>query len=66
MLVQWEANKVVSVTTNFENNSVLKTIGYAISKTKEKNADQPKIISTYNKHMGGVDKKDGLRSNCQE
>lgn len=59
MLVQWKDNKVVTVGTNFEDNSVTSTKRWCKEGKTQKNIPQPKVISSYNKGMGGVDKMDG-------
>lgn len=60
LLVQWKDNKVVSLASNFETNDTVTTSRWdRVSKTK-KALPQPKMVATYNKGMGGVDKLDNL------
>lgn len=48
-LVQWKDNKVVTLTSNVENDSNF-----------NKGISQPKLITNYNKEMGDVDKMNRL------
>ncbi|KAI4455521.1 transposase is4 [Holotrichia oblita] len=58
--MQWKDNKVVSIASNFEDNSIGNVTRWdRVSKSK-KNLPRPKIVAGYNKGMGGVDKLDGL------
>lgn len=60
LLVQWKDNKVVSMASNFEGIDIVNASRWdRVSKSK-KNIPQPKMISSYNKGMGGVDKLDSL------
>lgn len=60
LLVQWKDNKVVYIASNFEGVDAVNTSCWdRVSKSK-RNISQPKTISSYNKHMGEVDKLDSL------
>ena len=64
MAVKWHDNKCVTVATN---HSTVEPLGKAKrwNKTKKAMVDvpQPKVIGTYNAHMGGVDILDRFLSN---
>lgn len=60
LLVQWKDNKVVSIASNFEDNSIGNATRWDRVAKCRKNLPQPKIVAGYNKGMGGVDKLDAL------
>lgn len=59
-MAQWKDNKVVTIASNFEDNTISTTKRWCKDTKSKQNLPQPKIISNYNKYMGGVDKVDGL------
>lgn len=62
LLVQWKDNKVVTVASNFEDNTFVNTSRWCRTSKTKKCVQQPLMIANYNKGMGGVDKMDGLIS----
>lgn len=63
LLVKWLDNKCVTVATNYD---TIEPVGKVQRWKRDIKArgtvDQPKLIGTYNKNMGGVDKHDWLVS----
>lgn len=54
-VVKWRDNRVVCIASNFEDESPVGQVKRWCSKEKKKiDLPQPNIISSYNKHMGGV------------
>ncbi|KAL3271449.1 hypothetical protein HHI36_021935 [Cryptolaemus montrouzieri] len=59
LMAQWKDNKLVTMATNLENQSMMTARRCKEDKSKQ-NVPQPKVVSNYNKCMEGVDKMDGL------
>ncbi|XP_066253025.1 piggyBac transposable element-derived protein 2-like [Euwallacea similis] len=60
LIVKWKDNKVVSVASNFSDNTIVKTSRWCRETKLKKQIDQPLMVAIYNAGMGGVDKMDNL------
>lgn len=60
LMTQWKDNKVVTIATNFDDKSLTTTKRWNKETKSRQVIPQPRVISNYNKFMGGVDKMDGL------
>lgn len=58
-IARWNDNNVVSIATNFDSVTPVKHVNrYSREQKKVISVTQPKVISSYNHHMGGIDRAD--------
>ena len=61
-VVRWNDNSIVNVASNHETHKPLHEVGRRVKGASNVKVKQPKMISSYNKGMGGVDLMDRLLS----
>ena len=60
IFVQWKDNSIVTIGTNFSKVTQIDKVSRWVKEKGKVSVDQPKVISEYNKGMGGVDFLDML------
>ena len=60
LFIQWKDNSIVSIGSNFNKVSPVDKVSRWVKGKGKVSVNQPKVISEYNKGMGGVDLPDLL------